>query len=265
MSAGAVATCPNNSLDERQYPLVCLCAEAVGWDTCPAGCSMTLDPRPEGWLAERASVNGDDLSVCHRPWAWAVHRCGRSAWRRHWKLADSDDASKSLIGLGSVRIRSARAQQRQPRDAAHEMQARRCQTAYRKGPQFLGLACHETSPPKSVPIMLPIHSGATRWRAARRPETRRFVGQLGFIRVCGGFRDGVGRRETAIPAEAVRFELTGPCGPPVFKTGAIDHSATLPAPPIVSARVRARINRAAAPARTRPASPRAGRRPRARR
>jgi hypothetical protein len=29
-------------------------------------------------------------------------------------------------------------------------------------------------------------------------------------------------------AEAVRFELTGPCGPPVFKTGAIDHSATLP-------------------------------------
>ena len=30
-------------------------------------------------------------------------------------------------------------------------------------------------------------------------------------------------------AEAVRFELTGPCEPPVFKTGAIDHSATLPA------------------------------------
>jgi hypothetical protein len=29
-------------------------------------------------------------------------------------------------------------------------------------------------------------------------------------------------------AEAVRFELTGPCEPPVFKTGAIDHSATLP-------------------------------------
>ena len=26
----------------------------------------------------------------------------------------------------------------------------------------------------------------------------------------------------------MRFELTGPCGPPVFKTGAIDHSATLP-------------------------------------
>jgi hypothetical protein len=26
----------------------------------------------------------------------------------------------------------------------------------------------------------------------------------------------------------VRFELTGPCEPPVFKTGAIDHSATLP-------------------------------------
>ena len=30
------------------------------------------------------------------------------------------------------------------------------------------------------------------------------------------------------PAEAVRFELTNPCGLPVFKTGAIDHSATLP-------------------------------------
>ena len=29
-------------------------------------------------------------------------------------------------------------------------------------------------------------------------------------------------------AEAVRFELTDPCGSPVFKTGAIDHSATLP-------------------------------------
>ncbi len=30
-------------------------------------------------------------------------------------------------------------------------------------------------------------------------------------------------------AEAVRFELTDPCESPVFKTGAIDHSATLPA------------------------------------
>ena len=29
-------------------------------------------------------------------------------------------------------------------------------------------------------------------------------------------------------AEEVRFELTVPCGTPVFKTGAIDHSATLP-------------------------------------
>ena len=29
-------------------------------------------------------------------------------------------------------------------------------------------------------------------------------------------------------AEAVRFELTGPCRPTVFKTVAIDHSATLP-------------------------------------
>ena len=30
-------------------------------------------------------------------------------------------------------------------------------------------------------------------------------------------------------AEAVRFELTNGCPLPVFKTGAIDHSATLPA------------------------------------
>ena len=29
-------------------------------------------------------------------------------------------------------------------------------------------------------------------------------------------------------AEAVRFELTDPFESPVFKTGAIDHSATLP-------------------------------------
>lgn len=31
-----------------------------------------------------------------------------------------------------------------------------------------------------------------------------------------------------IPAEEVRFELTGPFGPPVFKTGAFNRSATLP-------------------------------------
>ena len=31
-----------------------------------------------------------------------------------------------------------------------------------------------------------------------------------------------------ILAEAVRFELTKGCPLPVFKTGAIDHSATLP-------------------------------------
>jgi hypothetical protein len=35
-------------------------------------------------------------------------------------------------------------------------------------------------------------------------------------------------------AEAVRFELTDPFEPPVFKTGAIDHSATLPAGEIVT-------------------------------
>ena len=35
-------------------------------------------------------------------------------------------------------------------------------------------------------------------------------------------------------AEAVRFELTDPFESPVFKTGAIDHSATLPAGGIVT-------------------------------
>ena len=35
-------------------------------------------------------------------------------------------------------------------------------------------------------------------------------------------------------AEAVRFELTDPYESPVFKTGAIDHSATLPCGQIVT-------------------------------
>lgn len=45
----------------------------------------------------------------------------------------------------------------------------------------------------------------------------------------GFFRDlrWAGRR-VALLAEAVRFELTNGCPLPVFKTGAIDHSATLP-------------------------------------
>ena len=33
---------------------------------------------------------------------------------------------------------------------------------------------------------------------------------------------------SVILAEAVRFELTEPCGSPVFKTGALSLSATLP-------------------------------------
>jgi hypothetical protein len=38
-----------------------------------------------------------------------------------------------------------------------------------------------------------------------------------------------------VKAEAVRFELTVPCGTPVFKTGALNHYATPPysAPPRV--------------------------------
>jgi hypothetical protein len=45
---------------------------------------------------------------------------------------------------------------------------------------------------------------------------------------------GAEHRLMGILAEAVRFELTGPFEPPVFKTGAIDHSATLPAGGIVT-------------------------------
>jgi hypothetical protein len=36
--------------------------------------------------------------------------------------------------------------------------------------------------------------------------------------------------ERAFLAEAVRFELTDGCPSPVFKTGALNHSATLPRP-----------------------------------
>ncbi len=48
---------------------------------------------------------------------------------------------------------------------------------------------------------------------------------------------GLRRKKTGqmpVLAEAVRFELTDPFEPPVFKTGAIDHSATLPAGGIVT-------------------------------
>ena len=52
-------------------------------------------------------------------------------------------------------------------------------------------------------------------------------------------------------AEAVRFELTNGCPLPVFKTGAIDHSATLPEvgeysiPPAPLPRAALRIRRVA--------------------
>ena len=62
--------------------------------------------------------------------------------------------------------------------------------------------------------------------------------RLGTVAKCGGHlhrdmkkRPG-GRFFRGVLAEAVRFELTDPCGPPVFKTGAIDHSATLPKSPL---------------------------------
>ena len=43
----------------------------------------------------------------------------------------------------------------------------------------------------------------------------------------GSIPDGPGSASRDL-AEAVRFELTNGCPLPVFKTGAIDHSATLP-------------------------------------
>ena len=58
-----------------------------------------------------------------------------------------------------------------------------------------------------------------------------------------GFGSDFGNKAFGLPqtleipvdlAEAVRFELTDPFEPPVFKTGAIDHSATLPAGGIVT-------------------------------
>ena len=67
------------------------------------------------------------------------------------------------------------------------------------------------------------------------------------------------RRQAHTSAEAVRFELTGPCEPPVFKTGAIDHSATLPG----VVRRAFSLNPARPPDRTRSDALRDGRRPRA--
>ncbi len=50
-------------------------------------------------------------------------------------------------------------------------------------------------------------------------------------------KTGIGETDLRIEerhlAEAVRFELTDGCPSPVFKTGAIDHSATLPCVPMV--------------------------------
>ena len=52
-----------------------------------------------------------------------------------------------------------------------------------------------------------------------------------FFREISSLRQQKSRPEAACScamAEAVRFELTDGCPSPVFKTGAIDHSATLP-------------------------------------
>ncbi len=46
-----------------------------------------------------------------------------------------------------------------------------------------------------------------------------------------GTKRPAGRFEIEV-AEEVRFELTDPYGSTVFKTVAIDHSATLPKPPL---------------------------------
>ena len=54
------------------------------------------------------------------------------------------------------------------------------------------------------------------------------------LMVCRNEKRARGRVFTEGLAEAVRFELTDPFESPVFKTGAIDHSATLPWGLIVS-------------------------------
>ncbi|MEY3939407.1 MAG: hypothetical protein RL659_2248 [Pseudomonadota bacterium] len=51
--------------------------------------------------------------------------------------------------------------------------------------------------------------------------------KVGCLGGCG-FYCLVTRMKQGWLAEAVRFELTDPFESPVFKTGAIDHSATLP-------------------------------------
>ena len=85
-------------------------------------------------------------------------------------------------------------------------------------------------------------------------------------RRCGMRANERRMRPKAASAEAVRFELTDGCPSPVFKTGAIDHSATLPCEAgdsRVGAPALGQRGPAPAPARSAPASPRGGRRRRA--
>ena len=53
--------------------------------------------------------------------------------------------------------------------------------------------------------------------------------------VCRKLKRSEGRMKKGYLAEAVRFELTNGFPLPVFKTGAIDHSATLPSRVCLSA------------------------------
>ncbi len=60
---------------------------------------------------------------------------------------------------------------------------------------------------------LVVRAGSRQRRFTSKPNATQTVGSL---------------PHHSLRSEEVGFEPTDPCGPPVFKTGAIDHSATLP-------------------------------------
>ncbi len=75
------------------------------------------------------------------------------------------------------------------------------------------------------PFLRRLRSDALNWRRHSKESILKVTGHRTVYRnekrpVRGVF--------IGILAEAVRFELTNGCPLPVFKTGAIDHSATLP-------------------------------------
>ena len=66
--------------------------------------------------------------------------------------------------------------------------------------------------------------------ALKHSSILRILSELKNLGVSRASRSHCLRRNPlrGLMAERVGFEPTGPCGPPVFKTGALDHSATSP-------------------------------------